>query len=253
MSKIIIYELRRLLWNKVFFGILVICLGFGFSLLQGEIIMGVSNTAPFSPWSFGSYLSQLIPVICLGELFFLTFFFSDKKRKVNSIIQTTPISPWHYALIRCGTVLAGTLLLAICAIILYLVSYSVLFGKFNYGALVFPAFLALFPVMLFCLGVGYKLGNIHSVFLYLLMFVVFVLSAMPIQPILDFSMGSFFKTQPLQLGILDPAFTVTYPLLCGRVMYTMVGVLLLVCGRRKKFSNYNNIKICKNSLQIFIK
>ena len=83
MSKIIIYELRRLLWNKVFFGILVICLGFGFSLLQGEIIMGVSNTAPFSPWSFGSYLSQLIPVICLGELFFLTFFFSDKKRKVN--------------------------------------------------------------------------------------------------------------------------------------------------------------------------
>ncbi len=56
-------------------------------------------------------------------------------------------------------------------------------------------------------------------------------------------MGSFFKTQPLQLGILDPDFTVTYPLLCGRVMYTMVGILLLVCGRRKKFSNYNNIKI----------
>lgn len=234
MSKVVQYELKRLLWNKIFFGILVICLGFGVSLLQGEIIMGVSNTAPFSPWSFGSYLSQLIPVICLGELFFLTFFLSDKKRKVNIIIQSTPISPWRYALIRCGTVLVGTLLLAICVIILYLVSYTVLFGKFDYGALVLPAFLALFPAMLFCLGVGYRLGAIHPVLLYLLMPVIFILSIMPLQPILDFSMGSFFETHPLALGILDPAFTVTYSLLGIRAMYAVVGILLLVCGRHKK-------------------
>ena len=232
MSKIVQYELKRLLWNKIFFGILVICLGFGLSLLLGEIIMGVSNTAPFSPWSFGSYLSQLIPIICLGELFFLTFFLSDKKRKVDIIIQSTPISPWRYALIRCGTVLAGTLLLAICVITLYLVSYTVLFGKFDYGALVFPALLALFPAILFCLGVGYRLGAIHPALLYLLMPAIFILT--PLQPILDFSMGSFFKMYPLELEILDPAFTVTYSLLGVRAMYTVVGMLLFVCRKRKK-------------------
>ena len=58
MNKVIQYECKRLLWNKIFFGILIICLFLSFSLLHGEILMGVSNTAPFSPWSFGSYLSR---------------------------------------------------------------------------------------------------------------------------------------------------------------------------------------------------
>ncbi len=227
MSRIIYYEFKRLLWNKVFFGILIICLGFSMILLQGEILMGVSNTAPFSPWSFGRYLSQIIPIICLSELFFLTFFASDKKQKVAVLIKCTPFSPRRYAMMRCCTVLAAALLLAVCAIVLYLGFYSALFGKFNYGALILPALLALLPSMLFCLGAGYRLGSIHLTLLYLLMPVIFILSTMPLHALLDFSMGNFFQNYPLTLGILDPAFAVSPSLLCGRAIYTITGILLL--------------------------
>ncbi len=225
MNKVIQYECKRLLWNKIFFGILIICLFLSFSLLHGEILMGVSNTAPFSPWSFGSYLSQLIPIICLGELFFLTFFISDKKRNIDILIKSTPISPRRYAVMRCGTIFVAALLLVICVIALYLGFFSTLFGTLNYGELMLPALLAVLPTMLFCLGAGYQLGAIHPILLYLLMPAVFILSS---TPLLDLSMGNYFHNYPLVLGNLDPAFTVNGTLLCKRALYGIIGILLLV-------------------------
>lgn len=68
MNKIFRYELRRLLWNKLFFGILLVSLGYGWLTLTGSVVRGVAHTAPFSPWSFGYYLSQALPLICLGDL-----------------------------------------------------------------------------------------------------------------------------------------------------------------------------------------
>ena len=74
MHKIFHYELKRLLWNKFFFGLLVVTLFYAYQVFTGEIILGVAHTAPFSPWSFGCYLSRLLPLLWVGELFFLSFF-----------------------------------------------------------------------------------------------------------------------------------------------------------------------------------
>ena len=95
MGKIFRYELRRLLWNKIFFGILAVSMGWGWVLLTGEVILGIANTAPFSPWSFGYYLARLLPMLCLGELFFLSFFTSgqeprrtiSRKTRRTSLVQ----------------------------------------------------------------------------------------------------------------------------------------------------------------------
>lgn len=61
MVKIFRYECKRLLWNKFFFGILAVTLFYGWQVLTGASILGVSHTAPFSPWTFGDYLSRLPP------------------------------------------------------------------------------------------------------------------------------------------------------------------------------------------------
>ena len=81
MVKIFRYECKRLLWNKFFFGILAVTLFYGWQVLTGASILGVSHTAPFSPWSFGDYLCRLLPLMWIGALFFLTFFTSGKARR----------------------------------------------------------------------------------------------------------------------------------------------------------------------------
>ena len=59
MKRIYLYELKRLLWNKFFIGLLLVTLFYGGQVLQNETLLGVADTAPFSPWSFGAYLCLL--------------------------------------------------------------------------------------------------------------------------------------------------------------------------------------------------
>jgi len=89
LGKIFRYECKRLLWNKFFAGLLLVLLFYGWQVLTGATILGVSHTAPFSPWSFGDYLSRMVPLLWIGSLFFLTFFTSGKARRGSP----TPL-PW---------------------------------------------------------------------------------------------------------------------------------------------------------------
>ena len=116
MRKIFCYELRRLLWNRFFLGIALALLFYGWQVLGGVTILGVSHTAPFSPWSFGDYLSRMLPLLWIGALFFLTFFTSDKARRAAVLTNATQMPPNRYALARCAAALLGTGLLALCCL-----------------------------------------------------------------------------------------------------------------------------------------
>ena len=128
MIKLFRYELRRVLLSKLFFMVLLVCLGFGWLTLTTVTIRGTAHTAPFSPWSFGDYLSRLLPLLCLGELCLVSVFTSRRERAAQIITHTTPIDPRRYALICWGAVLAGTLALWLCVIALALGFYMSLFG-----------------------------------------------------------------------------------------------------------------------------
>lgn len=70
MNKIYQYELRRILRSKFFWGLLAVCLFFGWNILQTSTIKGVAHTAPFSPWSFGAYMARIMPLLGVALLFF---------------------------------------------------------------------------------------------------------------------------------------------------------------------------------------
>ena len=93
MGKIFRYECRRLLWNKFFGGLLLVLLFYGWQVLSRVTILGVSHTAPFSPWSFGDYLSRMLPLLWIGMLFFLTFYTSPKARRAAGE-NSTPSAPY---------------------------------------------------------------------------------------------------------------------------------------------------------------
>lgn len=223
MRKIFHYELRRLLLNKLFIGILAVSLVYGGLTLTTATILGTANTAPFSPWSFGEYLSRLLPMICLGELFFLTFFTSRQEQQAAVITQATPVPQRKYAAVRCGAVLLGTAVLALCVVGLCWGFYLRLFHWTGFSELLAPLVLTLLPAVVFCLGLGWALGRVHPSLVYVLMAAVFLLSWAPLPQALGFSLGSFFTDYPRTLGVLDPAFSVPASVLCGRAAYLLIG------------------------------
>lgn len=223
MHKIFCYELRRLLLNKLFIGILAVSLVYGGLTLTTDTILGTANTAPFSPWSFGAYLSRLLPMVCLGELFFLTFFTSRQEQRAAAITRATPVPRRKYAAVRCGAVLLGTVVLALSVVGLCWGFYVRLFHWTGFAKLLAPLVLTLLPAVVFCLGLGWALGRIHPALVYVLMAAVFLLSWAPLPQALGFSLGSFFAGYPRTLGVLDPPFSVPASVLCGRAAYLLAG------------------------------
>ena len=127
MRKIFGYECKRLLCNKFFIGLILVILFYGWQVLNRVTILGVSHTAPFSPWSYGDYLSRMIPLLWIGALFFLTFFTSKAERRRKVITSATPVKPSVYGLVRCCAALTGTALLALVVILLAIVFYGQMF------------------------------------------------------------------------------------------------------------------------------
>ena len=110
MRKIFRYECRRLLLNKFFAGLVLVLLAYGAMVLESATILGVSHTAPFSPWSFGDYLSRMLPLLWVGASFFLTFFTSGRARRAMALTDAAPMDARRYAWARCAAALAGTAL-----------------------------------------------------------------------------------------------------------------------------------------------
>lgn len=223
VSKILRYELRRILCNRIFAGLLVVTLCFGWGVLTGEVIWGIGDTAPFSPWSFGFYLSQVLPMILLSELFFLSFFTSAQERRVRALTAATPVKPFQYRLLRCAAVLAATLLLTLAMVAMGLWFYHSVFRINAFGGLAAPALFALAPPILLVLGLGLAVGRLHPAAVYLLMAAVLIAGLLPFA-------ARFFSQTPRLLGTLDPAFTIPGKALAGRGVLLLGGVLLSAVG-----------------------
>jgi len=234
LGKIFRYECKRLLWNKFFAGLLLVLLFYGWQVLTGATILGVSHTAPFSPWSFGDYLSRMVPLLWIGSLFFLTFFTSGKARRAAVLTDAAPMESRRYALVRCAAALAGTALLALAVLTEAAVFYGWYFGWHSWGELVLPALLALVPPLVFALGSGWRLGEVRPWLLYVWMAFPFVLSALPLPQALGLWDGSFFAGYPLTLDALDPAFSMPASAWLAQGLTLALGLLLLALPARKQ-------------------
>ena len=235
MIMIFQYECKRLLWNKFFFGLLLVILFYGWQVLNSVTILGVSHTAPFSAWSFGDYLSRMLPLLWIGALFFLTFFTSGKARRVAVLTDATPVAPGRYALTRCAAALVGTGLLALACLAEAAVFYGRYFGWYGWGTLLLPALVTLVPSLVFALGSGWLLGLLRPWLLYAWMPVPFLLSVLPLPEFLGLLNGSIFLDRPLSFDILDPAFSLPIGTIAMQCVLFLVGIgFLIICPFRNK-------------------
>lgn len=232
MIRIFQYECKRLLWNKFFFGILLILLFYGWQVLNGVTILGVSHTAPFSPWSFGDYLSRMIPLLWIGALFFLTFFTSQKAQRVTILTNATPVPIKQYTFARCAAAFAGTGLLCLACLIEAAVFYGQYFGWYRWGQLLFPALITFIPPLIFALGSGWLLGKYKSWLIYLWMLIPFLCMTLPLPNAFGIWNGSFFKEYPLSIETMDPSFTLPITVIIVQCILMILGIVLLVLDPR---------------------
>ena len=234
MGKIYRYECRRLLWNQFFVGLIAGLLCYGALVLRDVTILGVSHTAPFSPWSFGDYLSRMLPLLWLGALVFLTFFTSPKARRAAALTNAAPMLPTRYTLARCAAAFTGTALLALLCIVEAAVFYGRMFGWYDWGSLAFPALVTLLPPLVFALGGGWLLGRLKPWLLYVWMAAPVLPAILPLPEVLGLWNGSFFTAYPLTLEILDPAFTLPGPMVMAQLLLLVAGMALLVFGSKRR-------------------
>ena len=228
MGKIFRYECRRLLWNKFFIGLAVVLLLYGAFVLHTVTILGVAHTAPFSSWSFGDYLSRMMPLLWIGMLFFLTFYTSPQARRAAIRMDATPIPPKQYALARCAAALTGGALLTLLCMVEAAVFYGRMFHWYSWGSLLLPALVTLLPTLVFALGSGWLAGQIRPWLVYVWMAVPFLCMALPLPDALGIWNGHFFSKYPLALGTLDPAFSMPAAVLIVQCALFAVGVVLLM-------------------------
>lgn len=233
MRKIFFYECKRLLWNKFFLGLLLVLLFYGWQVLSGATILGVSHTAPFSPWSFGDYLCRMVPLLWIGALFFLTFFTSPGARRAEVLTDAAPVPARKYALTRCAAALTGALILALACMAEAAVFYGLYFGWYNWPELLLPALVTLLPALVFALGSGWVLGHVKPWLIYVWMLLPILCMALPLPEALGIWNGSFFTDYPLSLDTLDPGFALTASVVITQCLVFAAGSLQLALRTKK--------------------
>ena len=228
------YECKRLLGNRFFVGLMLVLLIYGWQVFNHVTILGVSHTAPFSPWSFGHYLSRMIPVLWIGALSFLTFFTSSKAQRVAVLTDATQISPTRYTLVRYSASLVGTALLALACLVEAAALYFYYFCWYEWETLLPPALIVLIPPLIFSLGIGWHLGQVKPELIYGWMLAPFVCMAIPFPDVLGIWSGNFFTHYPLTLGSLDPPFTVPVAACLAQCALLIIGVAVLMKQTLKK-------------------
>lgn len=241
MLKLFSYECRRVLGGKAFLGLAAVTLWYARQTLHGEVIWGVANTAPFSPWSFGYYLAALLPLLCAAGLLLMARFYTKPARQTLALVRAAPLPPWKYALVRCGAVALGLGALSLCVAGMGVLFLRKLFGAVPMDGFVPVAAFTLLPLPVLALGLGAATGRSAAgerwgaAPLYGLAGLLFLLPALP--GAWEPTGLAFFQNYPAVLGVLDPPLQIPLSLWLGRAAMLLAGMGMLGIGAARRGRN----------------
>jgi len=236
MIKIFYYELKKLLFNRFFAALTALTLWYGYQILKGDVLLGIANTAPFSPWSFGFYLSSLLPLLAAILLFFIAFLSSKQEILTRALTDSSPAPSGWYRFVRCAAIFVGVFLMTTACFLMGFLFLGCLFRFENLsaGKWVGPSALVLFPSLIFVAGLGVMAGNWKSWAVYGLIGGVFLAGVVTVPDCLALIPTAFFGDYPKSLGELEPNFSVPVPMIVSRTVYCVLGILMMIAGLKKR-------------------
>ena len=230
MSKIFKYELKIILLKPYVFVMLGITLLYSYFILSTETILGVSNTAPFSGWSFGKYLGDTTLSSMLVSLMIMSLLYSKRQRNVGILTDVTGFSVRKRILIR-NVIIGGFFLLNNLLIFIEgCIFLGALFGEVYPGLYIIDWLLITIPCLLVILGVGNLLGRINPVLIYVFMGVVMLMAFVMSEYAIDINGANYFEVVSETLETFkggETPFTVQPAFLCKRMAYSILGVISL--------------------------
>lgn len=185
-SKIFWYELKRTVFTKAYAFLLLLILLYAVYVLKTSVVMGVDDTAPFSLWTFISYLLTFVPLLQAILLFFAARLFSPHENDVEKVTSSMPFSGSFYRLIKISVIAIAYIAAVLAIVIAGSVFYGWAFGFFDLREFAVCVSLILIAPLFFMLGLGLLLGEIRHTLAYVLLAVVFLFS------FLNFSPACFF-------------------------------------------------------------
>ncbi|MCR5337639.1 MAG: hypothetical protein K6E75_03690 [Lachnospiraceae bacterium] len=241
MKKIIKYEAKIILCKPYVAILLVINLLYSYYLLSADIILGVSDTAPFSGWSFGKYMGSGALWTLLISLFILAYSRAGKKN-VSVLTDVTAISPKKLNLIRSLIVTGFFLVGCLVIFILGCVFLWVMFQSVFIGYYVVSFLLITLPCMGLIIGIGTLVGDARPAVIYACIVLILCVSCLAsvrigtgsgLWHLFDAAGASYYETVSAQLETLEASetpFVINVGYLASRVLYMVLGIAAFAIG-----------------------
>lgn len=240
MKKVFCYELRRVLFSWLFLAMLVVNGMYAWYVLTSEIISGVAHTAPFSVWSYCTYIGEAMPMGMITVLLLLAGYYGKKQKQAEILLSAAPVTPAQHLVLR--SLVLGVCFLVVCAVIMIAaaVFYISFFQYSDYAVFLLPACLLIIPCFSFMLGLGHLLGRLHQGFVYLLAGLASLIRLAAADYKWDLFCAGYFSGYPLTLApgeSGEPGFYMQPAWVAFRILYFLLGMgflfLSVHCARRK--------------------
>lgn len=237
------YELRRLLLSKEYLLLLITALAYSFSLLRGMVMFGTNYTAPFSQWTFCTYVSSVLPILLILLLALCARQFTASERGVMAIIDATPIPSSTFKAIRYGAIACAFLIVAALSAVICFIFYWEVFDYTAFGSLIASGLMLFLPPALLMFGAAMLLGNKKAALVYVLLAVVLIVGVFQISlPAYIDILGSSV-TQTLYTGAHDFSFASAF--VTGRIVFVFIGIACIILSLR---SPQNRFAITKSTI-----
>lgn len=236
--KILKYELKRIIFSKVFVITFIIALFFSAISLYTEIIQGVSGTAPFSKWSYCKFLCDINTIMLLILMLTCTGLFSRNEQRVREITSCTSLPQKKYLATKSLALFVSYLIIAVCCIFISLVFYKTTFSFTSCQNFLLPILIILLPTFVFVFGTSMFLGNKSQTLLYAWIPIILVLSFISFNstPFIDIFAKGYVTYMPTVISVDslgEPVFSLSLNFIISRLIFTLVGMVLYVASFKK--------------------
>lgn len=236
--KILKYELKRIIFSKIFVITFIIALFFSVIDLYTEIIQGVSGTAPFSKWSYCKFLCDINTIMLLILMLTCTGLFSRNEQRVREITSCTSLPQKKYLTTKNLALLISYLIIAMCCIFISVIFYKTTFNFTNFENFLLPILIILLPTFAFVFGTSMFLGSKKQIFLYIWIPIVLILSLVNFNnaPFIDIFAKGYASYMPTILpvdGFGEPVFILSSHFIISRIIFTLVGIMLYLASFKK--------------------
>ena len=231
MTKILKYDAGIILLKPYVFVMTAVTLLYSYFILSTDIILGVSDTAPFSGWSFGKYMGEANILSILVTLFILATTFSKRQKKVELLTGLTGFPAKKRVLIK-SIIIGGFYIFSnLLVLILGCVFMGSLFGKLQLGSYLVSWLLINLPCLFVILGIGNILGKKSPVLIYVFMALIVVMAFAMRESFIDLNGANYFVVMSEKLETINGGeipFSLSLGFIMRRTVYLILGAMILI-------------------------